>query len=317
MFDFCDLFVRRHTLSLGMSISRRSAFMLLAAGALRASTIGNGGARKVWRRRYRASATIMLLSIPVVTKNDVGSGFTVIEETEGGLSIQFGAGSWPESARGLNRLGYIEEKVVENRAGELAESSYFAFMTTSAEKNTEQAMRALESHGPAIPYVAAEAAGRNGTFASTVSRIELPSRITWRDYPAITDQVRSAILSAPETKHVERALAAGEAAPATFLYAVRSAMLSPKAKTSGSLIYNGKEFLLHTEKVKDTWKGLGVIRLGATLHDTVTGVNTPFRVWYEAGSEHLPPLRFEYQAKSFLRLAFEYDPPANTSKENA
>jgi len=36
-------------------------------------------------------------------------------------------------------------------------------------------------------------------------------------------------------------------------------------------------------------------------------VRTPFKIWFEAGSEELPPLRFEYQAKPFLRLVFEAD----------
>jgi hypothetical protein len=316
MFESCDLFVRVRTLPSSMSISRRNVFMLLAAGALRATTLPNGGERKVWQRRYRASATITLLSIPIGTMSDVGGGFAVIEERDNRLTIQFGAGSWPESARGLNRLGLIEEETTESRRGELAECSYFAFMTTSPEKSTEQAMRALEAHGATIPYVAAEGVGRKGSFLSTVSRVELPSRINWRDYPRITDQVRAAIASGTDTKRAEKRLGPHEEAPATFLYAVRSAMLNASAKTSGSLVYNGKEFTLHTEKTSDSLRGKAVIRLNATVHDCTTGVNTPFKLWYQAGSEYLPPMRFEYQAKSFLRLTFECVPEPG-QKENA
>ena len=102
---------------------------------------------RVWQRRYRASATVTLLSIPVFSRADVGAGFTVIEDGAAGdtntVAIQFGAGSSPETAHGLNRLGYIQEVVIDNRAGEIAECAYFAFMTSSQEKNLDQAKKAL------------------------------------------------------------------------------------------------------------------------------------------------------------------------------
>jgi hypothetical protein len=90
-------------------------------------------------------------------------------------------------------------------------------------------------------------------------------------------------------------------------------MLTGSPRTSGSLLYNGKEFLLHTDKENDPAMGVRAMRMNARLHDCTTGVNTPFKLWYEAGSERQPPLRFEYQAKSFLRLTFEYDPVASES----
>ncbi len=69
-----------------------------------------------------------------------------------------------------------------------------------------------------------------------------------------------------------------------------------------------------------------VMRIDAPLTEKRTGEKTPFRLWYQANAEQTPPLRFEYQAKSFLRLTFEADPKAdtppvrfafNTSKEAA
>jgi hypothetical protein len=122
----------------------------LVAGAalVKAEASQPGGSKyAVWQRRYRASATITLLSIPIVSKDDVGSGFILIEEAAQKIAIQFGAGSYPESARGLNRLGFVQEVVAEKNRGELAECTYFALMTTSAEKNLEQAQRALDASG--------------------------------------------------------------------------------------------------------------------------------------------------------------------------
>jgi len=276
----------------------------------------------VCQRRYGAKATIMLLSVPFVSRAGVGSGYIVIEQSADGhtVGIQFGAGSWPEAARGLNRLGFIQEGVVEDRSGQLLECAYFAFMTTSQEENPAQAKKALEASDGTIPYVAAEGEGRPGRFASRLHRIGFPSRLTWRDCPLLVDKVRAAVSSKAPAQRMEKTLPAREAAPSTFLYAVWKAILDPTLNTVGSLIYNGKEFELRTAKEPDgvasahfamknlVREGSRVMRLNATLREYATGRQTPFKVWYEAGSEHMPPLRFEYQARPFLRLTFEYDP---------
>lgn len=292
-----------------LRITRR-IFLGVAAGA---GFLSGAGARPIGNhRRYRAHATVALFSVPFVSKADVGSGYILIEDD--GLptnttAIQFGAGSWPEAARGLNRLGFIREEVTEKTSGEPAECAYFAFMTTSPEKSLDQARRALDASGDTIPYAAAEALGRNGRFVSRLSRIRFPSRLTWRDCPRLIEMVRGAVASGAPVQRLEKALGPNESAPATFLYAVRKAILDPAAGTTGSLIYNGREFELRTTKEADG----RAIRLNATLREKATGRETPFKVWYEAGAEHLPPLRFEYQARSFLRLTFEFDPEASRS----
>jgi len=313
-----------------MFISRRNLLRLVAGAALaKAKGSQPGGSQYTfWQRRYRASATVTLLSIPIVSRDDVGSGFILIEEAAHDIAIQFGAGSYPESARGLNRLGFIQEVVAEKNPGELAECAYFAFMTTSAEKNIEQAQRALAASAATVPYAVAEGAGRNGSFVSKLDRVNLSSAVTWRDYRRLTDGIRATVASPNTSQHpasscVEIRLTDGKAAPATFLYAIRTALMNAAARASLSLIYNAKEFLLRTEKEPDPSMGAyfagrnlvfdasRVILLNARLLDRTSGVVTPFKVWFESGREHLPPLRFEYQARSFLRMAFEFDPAAS------
>ena len=327
-----------------MFTSRRNLLRLVAGAALvRAKGSQPGGTKNaVWQRRYRASATITLLSIPIVSRDDVGSGFILIEEAAHKIAIQFGAGSYPESARGLNRLGFIQEVVAEKNRGEPAECTYFAFMTTSAEKNLEQAQRALDGSGASVPYAVSEAEGRNGSFVSKLDRVNLSSVVTWRDYPRLTDQIHAAVAAPdasqhPASKSTEITLADGEAAPATFLYSVRSALMNAAVRTSLLLTFNAKEFLLRTTKEPDPSMGAHfagrklvsdpnrVILLNAHLTDGTSGLVTSFKVWFESGQEHLSPLRFEYQAKPFLRLVFEFDPAASgppiefalNKKENA
>ena len=319
-----------------MPISRRTILRLLAGSAAVPAAFGRADSN-IWQRRYRASATVTLLSVPVFSRQDVGSGFAVIEESGQTIAIQFGAGSFPETAHGLNRLGFIHEQLVERVPGEPSECTYFGFMTTSAEKGIDEARKAMESVVPTIPYAAAEGHGRDGLFKSKLDRITLPSNVTWRDYPQLTARVKSAVSASAESQNVEKRMDSGAAAPATFLYSVRKALTDPGHRTSRWLTYNSRDFLMRTDKQRDAVMGAkfaarGLTRnadsvwcLNATLKERTTGQVTPFKVYFEAGLEHLPPLRFEYQAKSFLKLAFEYDPAASGSligfclskKENA
>jgi hypothetical protein len=274
----------------------------------------------------------MLFSIPLVSRASVGSGYAVVEQAARTLSIQFGAGSYPESARGLNRLGFIQEAVVEEQPGKPAESAWLAFMTTSKETSLDQAKRALEDSGAIAPYSASQGYGRSGRFHSRVDRLEFPSKYTWRDIAQLVEQARDGMTGMAGDSS-QSASGAG-----TFLYLVRQAILDRRARTTADLVFNAKEFRLETQKELDPTatahfidKKLvppagSVTRINAMLTETKTGIRTPFRVWFETGADQSLPLRFEYQARSFLRLTFEADanavaPPIRfafqSSKENA
>jgi hypothetical protein len=273
---------------------------------------------EVYSRKYTASATIMLFSLPLASKSGVGTGYTVIEEAAAGtgrtVAIQFGAGSYPESARGLNRLGFIQEVIVEDK-GSASDCAYLAFMTTSQEKNLDQAKRALVSDSSSVAYSAAQGFGQGGKFASRVDRLRFPARYTWRDIPELIGKAREEM--AGDGSELREVNAEG-AQLSTFLYSVRRALLDPKPKAATQIFFNSKRFELQTWKEKDASAGAhfaakklasagSVIRLNALLTEHRTGEKTPFRLWYEEGSEKYPPLKFEYQARSFLRLSFEAD----------
>ncbi len=293
-------------------------------------------------RKYICNATVTLFSLPLVTKSGVGSGYTVIEEAAcpsgNTISIQFGAGSWPESARGLNRLGFIQEAILEESAGKPAECAYVAFMTTSQEKSLDQAKKALETSGAIVPYSAAQGYSGHGHIASRVDRLQFPSKLTWRDIPVLVSRARGEMAADSQPKKDLPVAPGTPGTPATFLYVVRAALRSPAKHTKGHLFFNSKQFLLETDKEQDPAVGAHfagrkivanadkVMKLSATLTERHTGEKTPFHLWYEAGAEQMPPLRFDYQAKSFLRLTFEADtaapvPPIRLalagSKENA
>ena len=271
-------------------------------------------------RKYSACATVTLFSIRLVSRTSVGSGYAVVEEskTPGGnaFSIQFGAGSYPERARGLNRLGFVQEAIVEKQPGEPIQCAWLAFMTNSQEKSLEQAKKALETSDSWIGYSASQGYGQRGRFASRVERLQFPASYTWRDADQLIDRVRGAMTLGTSE---EQTPTPSTGKPATFLYQIRRAMSDEAARTTSCLVFNNKQFRLDAEKERDgqatshfVQKGLiqpsgHVIRMNAALVEKRTGEKSSFRLWYEAGAGHAPPLRFEYQARSFLRLTFEAD----------
>lgn len=279
-------------------------------------------------RKYVASATVMLFSFPLVSKKGVGSGYAVFEEaapvsssTSGArtLSIQFGAGSWPESARGLNRLGFIQETIAEEKPGQPAEFAWLAFMTTSKESSLDQAKKAIEISGDTIPYSASQGCGHEGHSGSLVERFYFPATYRWSNLSELMERARTAMTAGI----VEQGFASPDR-PATFLYQVRRAMLDSRSRTTHCIVFNNKLFRMETQKERDATASAHfaerklappsacVMRLDAVLTEKRTGAKTPFRVWYAAGAEQAPPLRFEYQAKPFLRLTFEADAAADT-----
>ncbi len=161
------------------------------------------------RITWIATATVTLFSLPVFSRRGVGSGYAVVEEAHLGtgqnaISIQFGAGSWPETAHGLNRFGLIHEVTVENGSGEPDESAYGAFITTSREKSLDQANQSLRSSDTNIPYVAAQGHAARGRFAARVNDLEFPSHYTWRDADSLMPKVRDVIANSVCPSESER-----------------------------------------------------------------------------------------------------------------
>lgn len=283
-----------------------------------------------YETHYSASATVLLLSVPILSRGGVGSGFTVIEESAGATSIQFGAGSAPDKARGLNRLGFIHEVVREDQEANSCSCAWFAFMTTSNEKSLNEAKQSLESSAGQVPYIASQGRGKPGSVACRVDKLRFPSQLTWQHISRLVASAREVMAASPAPL-VEIEVARR---PSLFLGTVRSAMLDAAVKTKALAFFNNRQFTLETTKEPDAAAATrfrernliaatdSVVCLNAIITDHQSGVRTPFRVWYAKGSERMPPLRFEYQARSFLRLVFEADanasvPLLTSLKENA
>jgi hypothetical protein len=253
-------------------------------------------------RRYRADAAVMFLGLTVVRRQNVGGGSVQFEELHADnakrTGITFKAGSLPSRARGLNRLGYIQEVCVEENS-HLREAAYFGFMTSSPEESFADAKSALEKQGEeGLKYTAINGAVNAGAARSASHHWIFPSEYDWSKCDSLVETARQKTGSAdPQWKRLN--WGAG-ATPATFLNAVLQAARAASPRSETVYIFGEKRYKLVTDKARES---NGVTRLNGEILNESTGKKTNFSVWFESASEL--PLRIEFQARSYLKLTFE------------
>ena len=268
-------------------------------------------------RRYRATAQILVLSIPLVRWPNVGGGSTVWRETELAQKrcvrlLEFTGFSRPERAAGLNRLGFIREisRIAENAA---TESLYFGLMTTSPEETAEEAKKALHSTAKQAAYTAIDGRIGDGMVKTVVAHFEAPSQWSVTNREDLIQLARKALASAP-ARPMEGKPGGTEVRP--FLETLADA-LRPNGPAEARFAYAGRFYRLWIEKARDAkatanfrQRGLvganaQVVRATCKLKREAGGKESNFRLWVEEGAARPLPLRIEYQARAFLRLIFE------------
>jgi hypothetical protein len=266
--------------------------------------------------RYRAKATVLMLSMPVFSRDNVGGGYLRVAEREEladarRIELEFAAGSLPERAAGLDRSGAFEETILEV-SGQLAQANYFGFMTVSNEKSLEKARAALQTK--AVGFTAIRGRITEGRVWNRLARLSDLPALPWSEHRALAVQVRRKLDDAAVVEH-EMAGAGGERL-VTFLYAVRAAMRSAGPASEHRFVHNGEALLLRAQKRADPERGAAFVAKGlaqsAQVDQLVGQISHPsgrllstFQLWFEPGLPGPLPLRFEFRARSFLRLAFE------------
>jgi hypothetical protein len=287
------------------SVSRRTLLTglasLLLGAAGRADTIPTSRTA-TYLRRYRVRATVTVFSVPLFSKDNVGGACAMVEEAISGSSrasaIQFSSGSWPEHLKGFNRFGMAQEAVREE-SGHIAESVYVSFMTSSAEKNLEQAKHSFAERTAEQPIVVAQGRARRSGYASALDHLTVSSRSTWADCPRLLVELKERL------SPMKEAVAAvdAESAYQPFLHAVRAAMASGSPSTASVFAHNAKLYRLVTRT--------SAVPEGALLVGKISehggAQESEFRVWFDPQDVSGLPLRFEFRPKSFLHLVFEQD----------
>ncbi len=302
-----------------MMITRRFLLGLLAEAARRLFAAASAPPQ-LSARRYRVDATILFFSLPIFTRPGVGKGqarHMVTRSFDRAIhEIEFAAGSLPERAHGLNRLGMIRETVAEAETG-ILEASYFGFMTASREESLGEARKALHSSSEESMFVAIDGQSRPGEAHSRRARFYSDARAGWNECDRLVHEAEAAIRNPDQTSGESRFPTgrSGAAAP-TFLYALCRAMSSGETQLKQTYVYSGAQYELTTSKRHDprtsrrlAEKGLvsqpgSVTAVTGVIRNLRTGGRTPFRIWTGDASRTVP-LRIEYQPRSFLQLALE------------
>jgi hypothetical protein len=267
------------------------------------ATSGHGAVEQICQ--YRAKATILMLSVPVLVRDNVGSGYLrVVEGKEQGkrkLSLEFGAGSEPDRAAGLNRLGVFEESIVT--VGDQLESAlYFGFMTSSTEQDIGEARTALHGKGTTA-FTAIRGRIASGVLSNWLLHIRDLQATCWADREQLTADIRARLTDEACPQIVRATTPLRDAPCCPFLYTVSSAMRSAQDAFSGDFVHNGKRHVLRTE-----CKPCGPADLarldGRIISDAGKEISS-FRLWFHRNQPSLGPSRFEFQPRSFLRLTFE------------
>lgn len=275
----------------------------LAAVPLAGSPLAAGEREYVCQ--YRARATVLMLSVPLLHRENVGSGYLrVAEREENGkrrLRLEFGAGSLPERAAGLNRLGMFEETIVE--AGETLESAlYFGFMTASNEKDLGEAKTALQA-GAASTFTTIRGQIAGGKLSNRLLKIRDLPAISWANREELRTAIRERL--ADETNREAQLVTSTltEAPCSPFLHAMRCAMRCRDAQSHARFLHSGKVHLLRTSR-KASEKA-GVTEMEGRIFDGGGKELSHFKLWFEENGAAKGPLRFEFRPRSFLRLSFE------------
>ena len=260
---------------------------------------------KRYIRPYQATASVLVFGVPIFKRKDVGSGCASVEVGLAGdrtvTALQFAAGSKPERARGLNRLGLMREAVVEQNS-HLVKTSYAGFLTSSQEKSLDQGRKALNTGATEMPCTLGRGESGRGRTELSVRHFTIPGATRWTDAVAILNSTEKDSLDT-----LARHATSTQGPIATFLYAIRTAALEDASQARRQFFHNAKLHELITEKHQAADSPTAIHMTGA-IHDQSGAEIAQFSVWFDPADPSGIPNRIEFRARSFLRLTFEYEP---------
>lgn len=249
----------------------------------------------MYSRRYRVDATILVCDIPIFSRKGVGGGYAAVEVAgaagePSAMGLQFGAGSFPGRAGGVNRFGVIREAVTA-RAGGDQDFSFAGLITSTKEDDIGEARKALHSGARTAKVTLARGHASEGQIRSWTESLEVPATDTWAEaVPLLENMVRT------EPNGTVREVAAKAVMP--FLATMRAVALS--SRNTYQFVHNAKLYSLEIQR-----HGGAGASVAGQIRNSAGQKASEFRVFYEPGDESGIPTRIDYRPKSFLRLLFE------------
>lgn len=244
----------------------------------------------------------------------MGAGTAAWRESSEGdgttLVLEFAAYSLPDHPAGLNRLGFIQERISLAEVV-MTEAMDFGLMTASAEESAEEARQALHSTASQVAYTAVDARIQTHSMETATAHFTAPSALSAGHRTQLEQMARRALATAPR-KSVGLSLD-GETPP-PFLQAMAQLLRRPNGGEA-RYIYNCRLYRLRLRRTADAKagehfrsRGLAsgpVVAVDGRLQPAAGGKAIDFRLWVDGPAANPLPLRIEYQPKSYLRLAFE------------
>lgn len=299
------------------SISRRTLLSLLSWAAARRPAAATPS-RHSHTADFRAHATVHLMSITLLRRSDVGAASLTIEDSPGQLRLIFAAGSRPDRAAGLRRAGYMEERIQLTLPVQI---DFFGLISASREQSLAEGRSALASApDQAGQFTAVRGAIRHRQVSNRLANLSLPYPAHWDNCLEAVEQCRRQL--------EQQSLPATPVAmddPVTFLYAIWSAVNARQTEFTRQFFHNGRAYQLRTRTVEDPKRAHELVRAGLLTDPAalrrLDGRIVPeagkgaaaFHLWFDSGGTHPRLLRFEFQARSFLRLTFEAASPGATA----
>ncbi len=306
-------------------------FCIFGARSVKAAEISQTSSPdKHFVRFYKAAAQVNLLSLTIFSRSGVGGGFASMDETglsgDRSIRLRFLSGSTPERAHGLNRAGFIEERI--HSANNIADSiSYFGFITDNREESLSAAKASLNCKTrESIPYVAAEGFSNRGSAQYSVRKLLLESSLRWSDPSELVQTATTAFRQVNAVQAGTSSSLQDARTRETFLYALTRLIASHMSHAETAFIHNGRLYRLRAEQGADESTGRDLqrngllpnakdlIRMKGSIRAEDANEETIFLLWYDQTSPNVLPLRFEFRPRSYLKLVFDASIESPTKK---
>ena len=300
-------------------------------------------ASEEWAVAFRVDAAIrlplLIAKIPIASRQNVGvttfvaRHFTTDRRT-GVRAYEFYAASFPDRARGLNRLGFLREAVVVTRTG-IMETAQFGVISSEREDSMAKVEGVLDNDAELLPYSVIDTLITASVADSRVLQLLMSGQ--WDTAAELYDEVRPRWNSEEPTytRHFSNDdPASGYETPLAFFSGLQVSMQAiANAVAAGEdprdtqryqpYIHNGRLLRFELRKIardekraaeyaRDGWldNPEALRRLEYRLRDARGTEVDRFKLWVELRASspgdpfprpHLP-VAYEYEPAGYLRL---------------
>ena len=302
-----------------------------------------------WAIAYRVDAVVrlplLIAKIPIASRESVGvTSFSVrhftTDRRSGVRAYEFYAASFPDRARGLNRLGFLREAVVVTRTG-IMETAQFGVISSEREDSMAKVEKVLDNDAELLPYSVIDTLITAEAADSRVLQFLMSGQ--WGTADELYDDVRPRwdVENSTYTRHLSNDdPSSGYQTPLAFFSGLQVSMQAvANAVAAGEdprdtqryqpYVHNGRLLRFELRKIarddkraaeyaRDGWlaHAEALRRLEYRLREARGKEVDRFKLWVElrASSPDDPfprphlPVAYEYEPAAYLRLRAERVP---------